>query len=124
MILLLSALYNNVFYFASVVLFVIGFYTMLVRSNLIKKLIGLNVMETGVFLLFVSLGYVEGGLPPIVDHTNDVVYVNPLPTALILTGIVVAVSVTAFSLALCVKLYRYYGTLDADEIMQRRSAPK
>lgn len=121
---LLSAVYNNVFYFASVVLFVIGFYTMLTHSHMIKKIIGLNIMETGVFLLFVSLGYVRDGVPPIVDHSINEVYVNPLPTALILTGIVVAVSVTAFALALCVKLYGYYGTLDADEIMQRRSTPQ
>jgi len=121
---LLNAVYTNVFYFASVVLFVIGFYTMLVHSNMIKKIIGLNIMETGIFLLFVSLGYVTGGRPPIVDHSVDVVYVNPLPTALILTGIVVAVSVTSFALALCVKLYGYYGTLDADEIMERRSNPQ
>jgi len=100
-------------------LFLIGFHTMLTHSNLIKKIIGMNIMETGIFLFFISLGYVRGGSAPIISEGVEV-YINPLPSALILTGIVVGVSLTAFALALVVKLYMYYGTIDADEIMRLR----
>ncbi len=113
-------LYENMYYLVSVILFVIGFHTLLTHSNLIKKIIGMNIMETAVFLFFVSTGYVRGGVAPIIEPGVEQ-YVNPLPTALILTGIVVAVSVTAFALSLIVKLYESYGTLDAEEIMRIRS---
>jgi multicomponent Na+:H+ antiporter subunit C len=94
------------------------------RKNLIKKIIGLNIMNTSVFLFFISLGSVEGGKAPIVVHgSENVIYVNPLPQAIILTAIVVSVSVTAFALALTVKLYEDYGTLDADRIRELREGP-
>ncbi len=122
---ILSSLGANSVYFVAVLLFVIGFHTMLVNANLIKKVMGMNIMETAVFLLFVASGYVRGGKAPIfeVGHTagSGEVYVNPVPSALILTGIVIAVSITAFALGLIVKLYRFYGTLDADEIAHLRS---
>ncbi|MDK2835556.1 MAG: multicomponent Na+:H+ antiporter subunit [Thermosediminibacterales bacterium] len=114
-------LINHYYYLTAIILFLIGFYTMLTHSNLIKKIIGMNIMDTAVFLLFISLGYVEGGRAPLHDLTNkSVLYVNPLPTALMLTGIVVAVSITAFALSLSVKLYNYYGTIDMDEITKMR----
>ena len=122
---MLSSLMANSIYFVAVLLFVIGFHTMLVNANLIKKVMGMNIMETAIFLLFVASGYVHGGKAPIfeVGHApaSGEVYVNPVPSALILTGIVIAVSITAFALGLIVKLYRFYGTLDADEIAQLRS---
>ncbi len=121
MIELAAKLFNNMYYLVSVILFVIGFHTMLTHSNLIKKIIGMNVMDTAIFLFFVSIGYVKGGVAPIIEPGVEQTYINPLPTALILTGIVVAVSVTAFALSLIVKLYRHYGTLDAEEIMRIRS---
>jgi multicomponent Na+:H+ antiporter subunit C len=106
-------------YLISMTLFLIGLYTLITRKNLIKKIIGLNIMDTSVFLFFVSMGSVEGGRAPILLLGEDhVVYVNPLPQAIILTAIVVAVSVTAFALALIVKLYDDYGTLDADKIRE------
>lgn len=113
---IINKLLQNYYYFAAMVLFVIGFHTMLTHSNLIKKIIGMNIMETSVFLFFVSVGYVHGGRAPIFLNGDAYDYVNPLPSALILTGIVVAVSVTAYALSLIVKLYEHYGTLDADEI--------
>lgn len=109
-------LFNNYYYFAAMVLFIIGFHTMLTHSNLIKKIIGMNIMETSIFLFFVSIGYVRGGEAPIIQNGAEQLYINPLPSALILTGIVVAVSVTAYALSLIVKLYSHYGTLNADEI--------
>lgn len=114
-------LYENMYFVVAIILFIIGFHTMLTHSNMIKKVIGMNVMDTAIFLFFVSTGYVSGGVAPIIEPGVDQVYINPLPTALILTGIVVAVSVTAFALSLIVKLYEHYGTIDAEEIMRIRS---
>lgn len=117
---IIRALITNYYYFVSILLFLIGFHTMLTHSNLIKKVIGMNIMETSIFLFFVAIGYVDGKNAPIVNE-KAVGYINPLPSALILTGLVVGVSLTAFSLSLIIKLYKYYGTLDADEIMRIRS---
>lgn len=119
---IIERLLANYYYFVAMVLFVIGFHTMLTHSNLIKKVIGLNIMDTSIFLFFVAIGYVyEGRAPIILDRGSEQVYVHPLPSALILTGIVVAVSLTAYALSLIVKLYEHYGTCCADEIAQIRS---
>ncbi|MFQ6136349.1 MAG: cation:proton antiporter subunit C [Candidatus Hydrothermarchaeales archaeon] len=108
-------------YLISSTLFLIGLYTMITRKNLIKKIIGLNIMDTSIFLFFISMGSVKGGRAPIViPGVENVVYVNPLPQALILTAIVVAVSVTAFALGLTIKLYEKYGTLNGDKIREIR----
>lgn len=109
-------------YFFAAVLFVIGLHTLLTHANLLKKVIGLNIAGTAVFLYFIAMGNARGRLEPLVDPAHPhAEFVNPLPSALILTGIVVAVSVTAFALGLIVKLYRYYGTLNAEEIVRLRS---
>ena len=107
---------DNFYYLAAIILFIIGFHTMLTHANLIKKLLGMNIMETAIFLFFVAIGYVQGGRAPIIQPGQDHIYVNPLPSALILTGIVVAVSITAYALSLIIRLYRHYGTLDSNEI--------
>ena len=119
---LIDKLLQNFYYLVAIILFVIGLHTMLTHSNLIKKIIAMNIMDTSVFLLFVSIGYISGASPPLVSLTNgENGYVNPLPSALILTGIIVALSVTAYALSLAVKIYEHYGTLDADEITDIRS---
>lgn len=118
---LIEKLIINYPYFFSVVLFIIGALTVLTRSNLFKKLIGLNIMESGIFLMFVASGNIRGGAVPIGDADSEVVYINPLPSALMLTGIVVSVSVTAFALALILRLYKAYGTTDARRIAEMRS---
>lgn len=114
---------HNYPYFISVVLFCIGIYTVLSRSNLMKKIIGINIMSNAIFLLFIAAANIRGGVAPI--HGRElpagVVFVNPLPAALVLTGIVVGLSVTAFALSIVVKLYTYYGTIEADEILEIRS---
>lgn len=98
-------------------LFCIGLYTVIARRNIIKKIIGLNIMETAVFLFYISLGYLDGGIAPIRTGGADPArMVNPLPQSLILTGIVVAVSVTALALSLVILLYHQYGTLDVDRL--------
>ena len=118
----ISFLFQNINYIGSSVLFVIGLYTVLTHPNLIKKIIGINIMETSVFLLFVSIGFIEGGRAPILQVDNpSLIYVNPLPSALILTGIVVAVSITVYGLSMIIQIYDAYGTIELDEIMQIRS---
>lgn len=118
---IMQGLAGNYFYFFAVLLFLVGLHTMLTHSNLIKKVIAMNIMDTAVFLLFVSIGYIKGARAPIIQPGEGALYINPLPGALILTGIVVGVSVTAYALSLAIKIYRYYGTVDYDEITQIRS---
>lgn len=103
-------------YVAAVVIIAIGLYILLDR-NLIKKVLGLNVFQTGVFLFFVTAGYRIGGSPPIVNSTGGS-YVSPLPHVLILTAIVVGVSVTSVSLGMILLLYETYGTVQEDELRE------
>ncbi len=104
----------------AVILFGIGFTALFLHRNLIKKVIGLNIMDSSVYLFLASSGYIEGGVAPILaDGIAQSAYINPIPTGLVLTGIVVSVSVTAVSLALIQRLYREYHTLDLDEILMR-----
>lgn len=115
-----DTIYQNMFLTASVLLYCIGLVTLLLQRNLIKKTVGLGIMDSAIFLLLTSVGYVEGKTAPIIESAEAAstgVYGNPIPTGLVLTGIVVSVSVTAFMLALCVRLYKYYHTLDLDEIL-------
>ena len=102
----------------AVLLFCIGFTTLLFHKNMIKKIIGLNIMDTAVYLFLASMGYIAGREAPMtaVDATDPELYINPIPSGLVLTGIVVSVSVTAVMLALTVRLYQRYHTLDLDEI--------
>jgi len=117
----LTHLLTNMYFVAAMVLFVIGLMIMVMDPNLIKKIIGLNIADTAVFLFIVSTGYIRGGSAAIAGTGLDrQIFVNPLPSALILTGIVVAVSTTAFALIMVIKLYSYYGTIDIDEIATRR----
>jgi len=104
---------------AAVILFCIGFATLFLHPNLIKKIIGLNLMDAAVFLMLAAVGYIDGGKAPIIVNgiTDASYYINPVPGGLVLTGIVVAVSTTAFFLALTQHLYHLYHTLDLDEIL-------
>ena len=107
------------FEIAAVILFGIGFINLLLQSNLIKKIVAFNVMDSSVFLFLASQGYIEGRMAPIVTNgvTDAANYVNPIPAGLVLTGIVVSVSVSACFLALVQRLYKHYHTVDFDEIM-------
>lgn len=104
---------------AAVVLFCIGFSTLLLHRNLFKKVIGMDIMDAAVYLYLASQGYIAGRAAPIVvNGVQDMeAYINPIPAGLVLTGIVVSVSVSALMLALCVRLYYRYGTLNLDEII-------
>ena len=105
----------------AILLFGIGFANLLIQKNLIKKIIGLNIMDTAVYLFLAEKGYITGRVAPIVvDGVQDAsAYINPIPSGLVLTGIVVSVSVTALMLSLTVRLYKRYHTLDLDEISVR-----
>lgn len=102
----------------AMILFGIGFSNLLLQKNLIKKIIGLNIMDTATYLFLAEKGFIEGRVAPIVvDNITSVeAYINPVPSGLVLTGIVVSVSTTALMLALTIRLYRRYQTLDLDEI--------
>jgi len=104
---------------ASAILFVIGFATLLFNKNLIKKIIGFNFMDTAVYLFLAVKGYIEGRKAPIiVDGVQSVeAYINPIPSGLVLTGIVVSVSVTALMLSMTCVLYSKFKTLDIDQIL-------
>ena len=103
----------------SIILFGIGFSILLLHRNLVKKIMGMNIMDTATYLFLAVKGYITGrGVPIVVDGIQDVeAYINPVPSGLVLTGIVVSVSSTALMLALTVRLYERYHSLDLDEIL-------
>ena len=103
----------------AMILFGIGFTNLLLQKNLIKKIIGLNIMDTAIYLFLAAQGYIQGKMAPIiVDGITDAeLYINPIPSGLVLTGIVVSVSVSALMLALTIRLYQRYHTLNVDEIL-------
>lgn len=116
-----SNLFVNYGEAVAMILFVIGFMNLLLQKNLIKKIIGLNIMDSAVYLFLAEKGYIDGRMVPIVvNGIQDVeAYINPIPSGLVLTGIVVSVSVSALMLSLTIRLYKRYHTLDLDEISLR-----
>ena len=102
-------------YWAVIALMMIGYYCMIVRGNMIKKIIGLGIFQTSVFVLFISAGKVLGGATPVLRDGVEV-YANPLPHVLILTAIVVGIATTAVGLALTVRIREAYGSIDDDAI--------
>ena len=117
----LLGLYN---YWIFIFLMMVGFYILISRRNLVKKIVGLNIFQTSVFIFYISMGKIIGGTAPIiVEGAQDQVYSNPLPHVLILTAIVVGVSVTAVGLALVVRIKEAYGTIEADEIVAQENVP-
>ncbi len=108
-------LYN---YWMVVVLMMIGFYAVIASGNLVKKLIGLNIFQTSVFLFYISLGKVSGGSAPIVAEGVRS-YSNPLPHVLILTAIVVGIATTSLGLAIVVRIREAFGTIEEEEIYGR-----
>lgn len=109
---LIAELYN---YWVVIVLMMTGFYIVISRGNLIKKVVGLNIFQTSVFILFISIGKIEGGSAPILSDAHAV-YSNPLPHVLILTAIVVGVATTALGLALVARVQETYGTIEEEQI--------
>lgn len=108
-------LYN---YWIAIALAMAGLYIVIARGNLVKKIIGLNVFQASVFLLYITMGKVSGGTAPIVAE-GFTAYSNPLPSVLILTAIVVGVATTALGLALVVRINREFGTIEEDDIHEQ-----
>ena len=102
-------------YWAFIFLMMVGFYILISQGNLIKKIVGLSIFQTAVFILYISMGKIRGGTAPILTE-GDPVYSNPLPHVLILTAIVVGVATTALGLSLVVRIHEAYGTVEEDEI--------
>jgi len=108
------ALFN---YWVVVILMMIGLYIIIAHKNLVKKLIGINIFQTSIFILFISMGKVSGGTAPILNDAYSL-YSSPLPHVLILTAIVVGISTTALGLAIIIRIHRAFGTVDDDEIQK------
>jgi len=108
-------LYN---YWVVIFLMMTGFFVVIARTNLIQKVIGLNIFQIGVFLLYITMGKVSGGTAPIQIETYDR-YSHPLPSVLMLTAIVVGVATTSLALALIVRIHEAYGTIEDDEILAK-----
>jgi len=111
----MSLLFSHYNYWIVIFLMMTGFYIVIARGNLMKKIIGLNIFQTSVFLLYITIGKVLGGTAPILDDRFRT-YSNPLPSVLILTAIVVGVATTAVALGLVVRIREEYGTIEEDEI--------
>lgn len=116
-------------YWGEIVLMMVGLYVVIARDNLVKKVMGINILQASVILYYVSMGKVQGGTPPILkehaagagDHgaaAAEVVYSNPLPHVLMLTAIVVGIATTALALSLVVRIQQEYGTAEEDEIFR------
>lgn len=115
----MEAFFSHAVEYVAVFLFMIGLSVLIFHKNLLKKIMGLNIMDTGVYLFLASIGYIQGKLSPIwkgEDVIEATSYVNPIPAGLVLTGIVVSVSVTAISLSLTIRLYAKYHTTDIDKV--------
>ena len=110
------------FTIAAVILFVTGLATMMLHQNLIKKVVGFNIMDAATFILLAVQGFEYGRSPAILTDggADPTLYVNPIPAGLVLTGIVVSVSVSAFSLALIQRIYKRYGTVNMKELLLLR----
>lgn len=116
---IIDLLLSHINYIGAIALFVIGLHTVVTHRNLIKRILGVNIMGTAIFLFFISIGNVEAGQPPIIIETgSEIIYINPLPSVLILTGIVVVVSMTVYSLSLVIRIHETYGTIDQEEIVK------
>jgi len=123
---ILAEIVSKYNYWIYVILMMIGFYAMIGKRNLVKKLLGMNIFQTAIILFFISTGVKRGGAIPILDKhevllhgINPATIDNPLPHVLMLTAIVVSVSVTGVALAILIRIYRRYGTLEEDEILEK-----
>ena len=118
---MLEAIAGKYNYWAYICLMMVGFYAVITKGNLLKKIIGINIFQTAVFLFYISISKVRGGTAPIVGEGFEV-YSNPVPHVLMLTAIVVGVATTALALALVVRIREAYGTIEEDEIAELEAA--
>lgn len=121
---MIELLANQYAYVLLFVLMGIGMYMIIANENLVKKLIGVNVFQTAIFLFFISMAYVEGGSAPIVPHAKHpgkLLVASPLPQVIVLTAIVVGIALTAVGLALIIRIHSEYGTLREDTLREVRA---
>jgi multicomponent Na+:H+ antiporter subunit C len=120
---MLETLANRYTYVLFALLLVVGLYMVVASSNLVKKIIGLNIFQTGLFLFFVTTAFVDGGSSPVIPKEADAgaAFASPLPQVLVLTAIVVGVALTAVALALVIRIYDAYGTLDEKTLREVRT---
>jgi multicomponent Na+:H+ antiporter subunit C len=122
---ILTIVISRVNWWAYILLMLVGLYGIIIKKNIIKKIIGLSILQTAIILFFISIGAKRGATIPIIEHSHDAHnagvqatgFINPLPHVLMLTAIVVAVATLGVALALAIKIYQLYGTLDEDEIL-------
>lgn len=112
----MTALFGYYNYWVVVVLMMSGFYVVISCGNLVKKLVGLNIFQASVFILYISMGKIIGGTAPILTEQSGTIYSNPLPHVLILTAIVVGIATTSLGLALVIRINEAYGSIEEDEI--------
>lgn len=113
----MSAIWAQWNYLIVIGLMMIGFYAVIARGNMVKKMVGLNIFQTSVFMLYISMGKVADGTAPILTGDPQTVYSNPLPHVLILTAIVVGVATTAVGYALIIRIQESFGTIEDDDII-------
>ena len=118
MLMQLAAIWN---YLIVILLMLVGLFLVISRANLVKKLVGLSIFQTSVFLFYITLGRVSGGTAPILTDAPDMLYSNPLPHVLILTAIVVGVATTALGLALILRIRESFGSIEEDEILAAKN---
>lgn len=118
-------------YWIYITLMMIGLYAMIIKNNLVKKIVGMNIFQTAIILFYISIGAKKGATIPIIEHAHGehqdaghqvihaIDYINPLPHVLMLTAIVVAVATLGVALALALKVYRQYNSLEEDEILDQ-----
>jgi multicomponent Na+:H+ antiporter subunit C len=124
---LLVGFISKVNYWIYIILMMIGFYAIITKNNLMKKIIGMNIVQTAIILFYISIGAKKDATIPIIKNSHDAAplavqasdYINPLPHVLMLTAIVVAVATLGVALALVINLYRQYDTLEEDEIHEQ-----
>ena len=118
----LNFIYGHLPYWLFIILMLSGLFIVVSRGNLIKKIVGLNIFQTSVFMFYISIGKMKGGTAPIlldkVADNSEVIYSNPLPHVLILTAIVVGIATTALGLALIIKIREEYNTVEEDDIQE------
>ena len=118
----LNFIYGHLPYWLFIILMLSGLFIVVSRGNLIKKIVGLNIFQTSVFMFYISIGKMKGGTAPILldkaANTSEVIYSNPLPHVLILTAIVVGIATTALGLALIIKIREEYNTVEEDDIQE------
>ena len=123
----LDVLISKINYWVYIILMMIGLYGIITKNNLVKKVIGMNILQTAVILFFISVGAKRDATIPIIEHGHDSAhsaastahYINPLPHVLMLTAIVVAVATLGVALALVIRIHQRYHTLEENEILER-----